>query len=486
MNKYMRILSRLFEFLALFHILKRANGPHTAISQPPTDLQGARRRFLTSLCFICDYRKGGETTTSIALEPRDDSVIFWIATNGSPKDDVLAFLSTVLEDLRREPKSTEAERERLRAILTFGFVQFAAPRLRKERRMLVRAARFCESYLTANIDTIKIPGKREVVKKRHAADRRIGVTTLLDWLPQFSSPTTDPLILCQAAYNARHAPQIATLEALKQELKVAPQGTAEPFRSVKHLIGRLAEKIRVPANLVHDSLRLEPLLNSYEIRRVQAPIAAKVPMTDGLRNLDSIVRRMLPADDSRLKDMQVYLGQLDGSMQLEDAIRAMYDDEEKQRNVHAEIQILEDFHRNQRRFVGNDRYIACSKLACLCCKLYFKHHPGRFVEPESHQKTYLNWRPIDLPRGWDSEHWPDQRRVLANLSKELSNLVEEQIVTQQQPTPWHPDSITNITAVMGSVTLSELEEVFESGDGESEGEFIETYQEICSQVYTDD
>ncbi|KAF9761528.1 hypothetical protein IL306_003787 [Fusarium sp. DS 682] len=451
-EKYSRILSRLFEFLALFHILKRANGPHTAISQPPTDLQGARRRFLTSLCFICDYRKGGETTTSIALEARDNGVVFWIAANMSPKDGVLAFLSTVLEDLRREPKSTEVERERLRAMLTYKYVQFAAPRLRKERGMLVRAVRSCESYLAANMDTINT----------------LGIPALLNWLPQFSSTTIDPLILCQAAYNARHAPQIATLEALKQELQVAPQGTAESFRSVKHLIGRLAEKIRVPAHLVHDSLFLGSLLNSYEIRRVEAPIAAKVPTTDGLRNLGSIVRRMLPANDPRVEDMQAYLGQLDGSMRLEDAIKAFYDDEERHHNVHAEIQILEEFHRNQRRFVGHDRYIACSKLACLCCKLYFKCHPGRFVVPESHQKTYLNWRPIDLPGGGESEHWPDQRRVLANLSKELSNLVEEQIVTQQQPTPWQPDSTTNITAVMGSVTLSEVEEVFESGDGESD------------------
>ncbi|KAJ0132509.1 Uncharacterized protein HZ326_24418 [Fusarium oxysporum f. sp. albedinis] len=468
LDKYMRILSRLFEFLALFHILKRANGPHTAVSRPPTDVQSARRRFLSSLCFVCDYQKGGKTTTSIALESRDNGVVFWIASNVSPNDSVIAFLSTVLEDLRREPNSTEIERETLIAMLTVRSIQFAASRLRKERGMLNRATRFCETYLTANLDTIQTPGETEVVTKRHSADKQVGVAALLDWLPQFSSATTDPLILCRAAYNARHAPQIATLEALRQELIVAPQGTAETFHSVKHLVGRLAEKIRTPANLVNDSLLLGPLLDSYEIRRVEAPVAAKIPMTDGLRNLDSIIRRMLPADDPRLEDLQVYLGQLDGSLGLEDAIRAISDDEERQHNVHAEIQMLEEFHRNQRKFVANDRYIACSKLACFCCKLYFKWHPGRFVEPECHQKTYLNWRPIDLPERVESEYWPDQRRVLANLSKELSNLVEEQIIAQQQPTPWHPDSITNITAVMGSVAISEVGEVFESGDGESD------------------
>ncbi|KAG9502251.1 hypothetical protein J7337_005077 [Fusarium musae] len=403
----------------------------------------------------------------MALESLDNGVVFWIASNGSPNDSVIAFLSTVLETLRREPNSTEAERETITAMLTARYIQFATPRLKKERGILNRSTRFCEAYLTANLDTIQTPGETEILLKRHLADQKLGVTALLDWLSQFSSATTDPLILCRAAYNARHAPQIATLEALQQELRVAPKGTAEAFRSVKHVIGRLAEKIRTPVNLVNDSRQLRPLLNSYEIRRVEAPVAAKMPMTDGLRNLDSILRRMLPAGDSRLKDMQAYLGQLDGSIRLEDAIRAMHDDDETNHGVHAEIQVLEDFHRNGRKFVGRDRYIACSKLACLCCRLYFKWHPGRFVEPESHQKSYLTWRPIDLPEGGESQHWPDQRRVLANISKELSNLVEEQIISQQQPAPWQPDSVTNITAVMGSVSLSEGGEAFESGDGQS-------------------
>ncbi|VTT68168.1 unnamed protein product [Fusarium fujikuroi] len=465
-DKYMRLLSRLFEFLALFHILKRANGPHT-VSQPPTDLQSTRRRFLSSLCFFCDYQKGGKTTTSMALEFLGNGVVvFWIASNVSPNNRVIAFLSTVLETLQREPNSTDTERETLTATLTARYIEFAAPRLRKERAILHRSMRFCETYLTTNLGTIETPGKTEVIAKRYLADKKVGVTALLDWFTQFSA-TADPLILCQAAYNARHAPQMATLEALRQELIVAPQGTAEAFRSVKHLIGRLAEKIRIPINLVNDSRLLRPLLDSYEIRRVEAPVAAKMPMADGLRNLDSILRRMLPAGDSRLKDMQAYLGQLDGSIQLEDAIRAMHDDDKTNHGVHAEIQMLEDFHRNRRKFVGNDRYIACSKLACLCCRLYFKWHPGRFIEPESHQKSYLTWRPIDLPEGGGSQHWLDQRRVLANVSKELSNLVQEQIISQQQPNPWQPDSVTNITAAMRSVSLSEIEEAFESGDGES-------------------
>ncbi|KAJ4255478.1 hypothetical protein NW762_009473 [Fusarium torreyae] len=475
LEKYSRLLSRLFEFLALFHILKRIDGPHVVTSQVPTDFQGTRRRFLKSLSFVCDYRKGGDTTTSIALESRQGGVVFWIAANLTPNDDVLAFLSEILGDLRRGLNATEIDREALKDSLTRRSVQFAAPRLRKECGLLVRAARSCENYLIANIETIQTAGEIDVVRmKRDTTNGRIGVITLLNWLSQFSyANRADPFALCQAAYNARHDPQMTTLQALNQELSVAPQGTAEPFRTVRHFVGRLAERVRVPANLVHDSHFLRSLLNSYEIRRVEAPNAAKAPISDNLRNLDSIIKRMLPAGDSRLEDIQSYIERLDGPMKLEDAIRAQYDDEGKPQNVHAEIQMLEEFHRNKRIFVEHDRYIACSKLACLCCKFYFRFHPGRFVEPESHQKTYLTWRPIDLPGLGEDEHWTDQRRVLGMLSAELRTAVEEHIVTQQQPTPWQPDSATNITTTMNSLNLVEVEEMFESGDGASDAHLNE-------------
>jgi hypothetical protein len=90
--------------------------------------------------------------------------VFWIAANVSPNDAVFEFLSTILENLREEPNATEAEREALRSMLTFRFTQFAAPRIRKERAMLVRVARSCQSFLVANIDDLTTPGKTESSK----------------------------------------------------------------------------------------------------------------------------------------------------------------------------------------------------------------------------------------------------------------------------------------------------------------------------------
>ncbi|KAF4980989.1 hypothetical protein FZEAL_3104 [Fusarium zealandicum] len=442
LNPYNKILSRLFEFLALFCILKKVDGPHSITLDPP-NLQ-ARRRFLRNLCFICDYQKGGDTTTAIAVQARP--VKFWVAMNSTPNYQALAFLAGILDELKGVPEAPEAEHDSIADVVKQKCASFAAPRLKKECKILSNAARDCEKYLEAHAADVQTPG----------------VAALIAWLPRFKFKTGESVLpLCQTAYNVRHDPQMETLEALRNELSVAPEKITKALRTVKHFIGRLSERIRVPRILVQDACQLGALLNTYQIGRVEAPTAAKVPQADGLTNLDSILKRMLTAGDPRLEEMRSYLSWLDGPTGLGAAIRVVYDEDCAKPRVHAEIQMLEHFHRNELEFMDRDRYIACSKLACLSCKFYFRHHPGRFVEPNSHQKAYLNWRPVLLPDGSQDQYWHEQRPTLAWVSKEFSRAVEEQITSRQQPAAYQADSITNITASIDSaLDLSDVGDEF--------------------------
>lgn len=159
LDKHGKIMSRLFENLALYHILKRVDGPHTVTAHAPTTIQNARRRFLTNLCYICDYRKGGDTTTSIALEQKQQNVVFWIAANTTPNDTVIDFLTEVLAMLKDEPKRTEAEQRSLSDRLARKCADFAAPRLKKECKLFHRAARYCENYLETDDVAIQDSGE---------------------------------------------------------------------------------------------------------------------------------------------------------------------------------------------------------------------------------------------------------------------------------------------------------------------------------------
>lgn len=254
-----------------------------------------------------------------------------------------------------------------------------------------------------------------------------------------------------------------TLQVLSREDGAAIEH-AKAFKVVEHFVGRLAERIRVPKELVEDASRLGTLLNSHRAASIPAPPPAIVPPADGLTHLNLMAKRMLKAGDPKLKDFQEFLEMLDEHMGLEDRVRTMYDREDTQPSVHAELQMLEFFHRGKRVFFDNDRYIACSKLACLCCRLYFRHHPGRFVEPDSHQKVYINWRPIILHEGPEDPLFLEQRAILSHVSEDISNLLETDIAIQRMNVISHPDSITNITASADSVfDSSEFE--YETGEG---------------------
>jgi hypothetical protein len=99
----------------------------------------------------------------VALEAQlQDVVIFWIAANLTPKDDVLVFLADILEDLKNEPKGTDTDRNVLSDMLARKGIEFAAPRLKKECKLLSWAANYCTDYLQTNITTIKAAGKFDV------------------------------------------------------------------------------------------------------------------------------------------------------------------------------------------------------------------------------------------------------------------------------------------------------------------------------------
>jgi hypothetical protein len=50
----------------------------------------------------------------------------------------------------------------------------------------------------------------------------------------------------------------------------------------------------------------------------------------------------------------------------------------------------EHIHVNRVSFVGNERYIGCSKPFCYCCNLYASFHPGLCLPRPCHGNTWIN------------------------------------------------------------------------------------------------
>ena len=218
------------------------------------------------------------------------------------------------------------------------------------------------------------------------------------------------------------------------------------FGLVRHYIGRLGHHIRAVKILVSCASRLADILYSFKVCNISTPAkSASPPPVDGKTRLDSIIVRMLPAGSPDLERYQQALAEMDVKYELSRRFLDNYTNPNFLPRVHAEIQVLEHFHKNKLHFADADRYIACSKSACFCCLLYFRHHPEQFVEPASHRKIYLNWRPPDLDAVCDTISQNFQRDILNSMTRDIRREALYQIGQKMAPPAWHPDSVTGIT-----------------------------------------
>lgn len=221
------------------------------------------------------------------------------------------------------------------------------------------------------------------------------------------------------------------------------------FQSVRHYIGRLGYHIRAAKILVDCAPRMICLLDEFDVKCIPTPPrASSLPSPDGKTRLDSILVRMLPKNSPSLAMYQKTMAEMDSLFNLTARLRETYHDRNIRPRVHAEILILQRFHEDNLMFEEHDRYIACSKPACYCCMLYFRHHSGNFEQPPSHKKLYLNWRSPAFDHDLQSqsdEKWREQRDILDKMNVAIRSDVLRQISSNQPARSWHPDSITGIT-----------------------------------------
>lgn len=233
-------------------------------------------------------------------------------------------------------------------------------------------------------------------------------------------------------------------KAFEDEGRAGPQGKRSSFVSVRHYVGRLAHHIRAPRELVEDAEHLSQLLETYNVYAIEPIPCVPRPMPDCHTTLPGILTRMLKKDDPERPEIERTLLYMDSQSGIFERFMKQY--QGCKPLVHAEVQVLEHFYKMKLSFVGNDRYIACSKPACLCCEMYFKYHPGRMVVPESHRKVWIKWgTPLVEKSTGDNDEFKRQRDILNKMTEEVRGIAISKILEQSSTFPWHPDSRTGIT-----------------------------------------
>ncbi|ETS75099.1 hypothetical protein PFICI_13583 [Pestalotiopsis fici W106-1] len=423
-DDYQRLLGRFYEPLLLLLALGKTRGEHSPSPPDESSRQSIRRRFFNNIAYLCDFTKGGDSTSAIGIEERDDCYNFWVASN-QPSSKIRDFVDDILNDVRKlgyEQSLRRGDEQRF----TYYCIDFARQRISKEAKMLSNAFKGCIKYLEEQ-------GQPEDVQ-------------LVSWIRSFDFQ--DNRALCERAYEQRKAPEMKQLAARSktEQGESVLSDRAASFEDARHLLGRLAHHIRAPKQILEDGPRLEELL-SQRYFVCQLPLCKSIapPQADGLTTLESMLVRMLPAKDPNLHKYKEALLNLDHRVKLHDRVIGQYKSKSFQPKVHAEIQVLEYFYENNLNFIDDDRYINCSKPACYCCHLYIRHHPLGIVEPASHKNIYPNWGPPLLPEGAQDPDYPHQLHILNKMLETIRKEALTQISHQSIGPRGHRDTTTGIT-----------------------------------------
>jgi hypothetical protein len=217
--------------------------------------------------------------------------------------------------------------------------------------------------------------------------------------------------------------------------------------SARHNIGRLGLHARSARALALYTPRAMPYLDLYSIPAVLVPGEGNGrPPPRKQTTVEAALGRMVPRLDSNFETYRRALAQMDEAFNISERFQRDYSDVRNKTRVHAEVQVLHHFDRTGEEFEGNDKYIACSKPACFCCLLYFRHHPGGYVEPRSHHKIYLNWQPPGVTEAADSAGMIKLEAILNLMVQSIRKDALRQIIDQAGPRRYHPDSLTGISA----------------------------------------
>ncbi|PHH60282.1 hypothetical protein CDD81_1872 [Ophiocordyceps australis] len=432
LDKYTRLLARFHETSLFLGQLGKAHGPRYELAYTSGNASCTRQRFLQCLAFICDFKKGGISTTALAVEDANECYRFWVASNGTANK-LVPFLREVLQRLGHVTKLSKDEHARIEAELGQKCIQFAQDRLKKEARLFFA---FVDKGLLG----------LEASSPHDDGELTLWIRNFRDW------PKDDHVQVCNLAYEAtRHA----MMHKLNMRVKQSSSSQSYDLMTLRHRLGRLAAHVRAVKHLVSDATRLQPpMLDVFEVHQVPLREAAQPPGADSLTTLPLIMKRMGVEDADRL-ELETCLVTLNHSLRMEANIQETLSDARFKTQIHAEVQLLDHFHLEKLRFVEGDRFVTCSKPACWCCFLYFRHHPARPVEPETNGNLHEKWGLVALARGSDDVRWPEQRNLLIKMIHDMRVVAVDKMRTLVSRRPYFPDSFSGITPLEAASSLDD-------------------------------
>ncbi|KAF2668692.1 hypothetical protein BT63DRAFT_440800 [Microthyrium microscopicum] len=301
-------------------------------------VEEARRDMLDSIAYLCDIRKGGATVTATALQRDNEDTILWLAANEGIRSEVKKFTEKLLE-MAREVKMENV----------------------------------------AEVETKLLSIALEIAVER-VNFYQLRLASTLELWPATFNDTKKRTKLVRFCYELRS--KKAVIEAM-----------GEKGKELWHYIYRLGAHLHAVKKLTHVATNFRTML---KIKKVEAVRFSKsdhtksITLSDELLDPYQIVKNICTegygTDSRRPMTDKIMVGFVRMDIEMNIKPKLQQDRTYKSR-VHAELQLADLFSRKGYTFLGEDRYVGCSKGACYFCYEYLSLHQNKFERPATHGKV---------------------------------------------------------------------------------------------------
>ncbi|KIW36439.1 uncharacterized protein PV06_11328 [Exophiala oligosperma] len=446
-----KLLRRFYEPLTLLRVIDPTRGaqrPDLTLDRGLDEQSKLWRNFLDQLAFLCDFEKGGDTVTAVAVQRTVEYPIFSLASNSKSRNKAAAHLRWILTSLG-QIHTTEKTAPQVEDEITNRCIEFSHRRIKVYSAWLVRAIR----------NATRTTG--EVVNAEDAF--------ILKEFQQVTDLESTPHQLCSHAHTLRRGRLMEILT-----IRHVAHSHRGVWSDIRHYLGRLGSWSKAVRILILGAATFPQRIENARVEIIGTNGPADLPNKHHLTDLNGVVKRMVPADQTAMvKQFNQALLEANSVAQVEDRFREEY--AHIKPRPHAELLLLEYFHRNGLDFATDDRYIGCSKPSCYCCHIYMHCHPGRFAPRPCHGNLWIHWAPpYPLPladRGAPKNVGrPQEHHTFKMLQEMLVSIrrdLQEQILSRRPKRARLPDSTTGMSSVMLDVDalLTAAQNIGQSQDG---------------------
>ncbi len=244
---------------------------------------------------------------------------------------------------------------------------------------------------------------------------------------------------CRRAYYFRYTRSM-------NHLKSKSTGAVKPelWSLVRHYIGRVGFWFKASRRIVEYCQERPLLVKGFRVERCPNAPAMMSPGVEVSTELQAVLRRMLPDSES------VRFAQAFQSRQAPEAtsISTQYAIKSSaaafRPKMHVEIALLEYFYQRNLLYLGNDKYIGCSKASCYCCDLYFKHHPAGLVPRPCHGNVWCQW--LIPTSATESAGSLLGKAILQSMIDSMTTDLSSYVIAGPQRVGKPPDSTTEISS----------------------------------------